>query len=577
MSWSNQQVAQVFRDIATTMEALGEHPFKTQAYARAAETIDALPTSLYDYLEQGTLDDIPGVGPAIAAKISELLTTGTLRYREQLRQEVPDGVLEMVRVVPGVGPKTALRFYRQLGITDVAALEEAARNGRLQTLKGVGAKAEARILQALQARAERSNRFLLGEMLPLAHDLVTALRAACPAISQVSYAGSLRRAAPTVDDLNLVAAAHDPQLVQNALESLPHVAQVEEIGERHYAARLHNGKACSLVVAEPDTWGAILALRTGSTAHCERLQSLAAKQGYILRDDGLWHGGSRVLTPTEAAFYAALGLPFIPPELRENRGEIEAAQAGRLPRLVELSDLRADMHTHSEWSDGQGSIAEFATAALARGYNYYVVTDHSLYMGMVNGLDTARLQAQRAEIDAINVQLQRQGINFRLLQGCEVDILPDGSLALPDETLAGLDWVVASLHVSLRQERPIVTKRLLKAIHNPHVDCIGHPTGRILLRRQGADLDMDAVLEAAAETGTVLEVDGSYPRLDLDAEHVQRAVGMGIRIAIDSDAHHVGELANIEYGVLTARRGWAQPDDVVNCWPWEELVERLKG
>jgi DNA polymerase (family X) len=295
-----------------------------------------------------------------------------------------------------------------------------------------------------------------------------------------------------------------------------------------------------------------------------------------LNESGLHRGDELLPTPTESALFEALGLDWIPPELREDWGEIEAAQNRTLPRLVELGQIRADMHTHSEWSDGRGTVAEVAAAALARGYEYYVISDHSFYMGMVNGLDAERLKQQRAEIDAVNAEMQRRGVNFTLLQGSEVDILPDGSLALPDDVLATLDWVVASLHVSLRQERATVTQRLLNAIRNPHVDCIGHPTGRLLLRRQGADLDIDAVLAAAAETGTVLEIDGAYPRLDLDAEHARRAIAMGIPIVIDSDAHRPAELDGIEYGVLTARRAWARAEDIVNCYSWAEVVERFR-
>ncbi|MDP9313114.1 MAG: DNA polymerase/3'-5' exonuclease PolX [Chloroflexota bacterium] len=573
MQFSNQQVAQVFRDIADSMEVLGENRFKFQAYARAADTIDELPTSLYDYLQASTLDDIAGVGPAISAKITELLTTGELDFRERLRVQVPDGVLQIVRV-PGVGPKTALRLYRELGIADIAALEDAARNGRIRGLKGLGAKLESRVLQGLAAHAEAPNRFLLGEMLPLARELVSAFAAAAPALSEAAYAGSLRRAAPTIGNINLVAASAEPQQVLNAFAALPHIASVQAMAERQVEARLHNGKHCTLHVAAPEAWGASLAWLTASPAHRASLLELAAERGLALQNTGLYRDDTLLPTPSEDALYTALGLPMIPPELREGWGEIAAAQAGTLPQLVELRDIRADMHTHTAWSDGRGSVAELAEAALARGYEYYVITDHSFYMGMVNGLDAARLKQQRAEIDAVNADMARRGINFKLLQGSEVDMLPDGSLALADDVLATLDWVVASLHVSLRQERTAVTQRVLNALHSPHVDCIGHLTGRRLLRRQGADLDLDAVFAAAAETGTVLEVDGGYDRLDIDAELVHRAIGMGIRLAIDSDAHRTVDLPNIEYGVLTARRGWASKRDVVNCWPWDEIKPR---
>lgn len=574
MQFSNQQVAHIFRDIADSMEVLGENRFKYQAYSRAADTIDALPTSLYEYLETGTLDDIPGVGPAISAKITELLTTGQMQFRERLREQVPDGVLDIMRV-PGVGPKTALRLYRELNIHDRNALGDAARTGQIRSLKGLGQKLETRILEALAAPADDAPaRFLLGEMLPLARELVAALQRACPNAAEITYAGSLRRGAPTIGDIDLLAAG-DPQIVLNAFAALPQVASVDQISAQRSDAVLHNGKPCTLFVVDPQVWGTALALWTASTAHRQRLFDRAHGRGIALPSTSATTSDGLPAAPNEAAFYDLIGLPLIPPELREDRGEIAAAEAGRLPELIELADLQADMHTHSTWSDGRGSIAEMAETARARGYSHYVVTDHSHYMGIVNGLDPARLKQQRAEIDALNAEFARQKLVFRLLQGIEVDILPDGSLALPDEALATLDWVVASPHVGLRQDRATITQRLLNAIRNPHVDCIGHPTGRKLLTRAGADLDMDQILAAAAETGTVLEVDGAYERLDLDSEYVQRAIGMGIRIAIDSDAHHPRDLAGIEYGVLTARRGWAQATDVVNCWSWEQINEQL--
>ncbi|MDQ5853703.1 MAG: PHP domain-containing protein, partial [Chloroflexota bacterium] len=509
---------------------------------------------------------------AISSKIAELLDTGSLAFYERLRAKVPDGVVDVMRV-PGIGPKTAWRLYQELGVADIEELEAALSAGKIQTLKGLGAKMETRIREGLQKQTSAPGRFLLGEALPLARDLVATYRAAAPGLHDVCYAGSVRRSCPTIGDIDLVAAASDSAAVLDVFLTLPHVAQVEQQAENRVDVRLHNGKSCSLFVVAPDRWGAALVNWTGSGAHRERLAQIAVGHGLTLREDGLWRGDVFVPARTEAVVYEALGLPFVEPELREGRGEIEAARGGRLPALIERVDIRGDLHTHTGWSDGHGTVAEAAEAARARGYSYYAITDHGLYMGMVNGLDAARLQAQRAEIDAVNADYASRGIDFRLLQGIEVDILPDGSLALPDDVLATLDWVVASLHVSLRQDRQTVTERLLQAIRNPHVDCIGHPTGRLLLRRDGADLDMDTILTAAAQSGVVLEVDGSYPRLDLDAEYVKRAIDLGIRIAVDSDAHHPRELDGVDYGVLTARRGWATRRDVVNAWPWEAIEE----
>lgn len=566
----NQQVAAAFYTIADLMELLGEDRFKLQAYRRAADTLADLHIGVTDYYSRGSLDDIPGVGKAIAAKIAQLFETGKIDLLERLKQQVPETVVDVMRV-PGVGPKTAMRLYRELNIADTSALQQAAATGQISTLKGLGKKLEVGILAALAQQQERTERFLLGEALPLAEELLTACRSVDPSISAWSVAGSLRRAAPVVGDIDLLFAAPEPRTTLERLIQVPHVAAVEQIEQNSARLRLHNGCPCSMLVVPPERYGAALVLWTGNDVHRQALQTLADEHGLRLADDGLWQGETLVPSATEGEAYAALGLAYIPPELREGWGEIEAARAGKLPVLIEQHDLQADLHMHTMWSDGGGTVLERAEACLRRGYRYAVITDHSAYMGMVQGLDAARLREQRAEIDAANAELVRRGVDFKLLQGSEVDILPDGTLALPDDVLATLDWVVASLHVSLKQERAAVTERLLRAIRNPHVDCIGHPTGRLLLRRQGADLDMEQVLTAAAETGTVLEIDGAYPRLDLDAEWAHRALGMGIKLAIDSDAHYESELDNIRYGVLTARRSWATAGDVVNTRSWDEL------
>ncbi len=569
-SMSNQQVAEVFARIADAMEARGDDRFKFQAYRRASETLAAVSISLQDYHARKALREIEGVGPAIASKIAELLDTGKMAFYEKLRADVPDGVVDVVRV-PGVGPKTAWRLYKELGITTLESLEAAAKTQQIRTLKGLGAKLEQRILEGLQQQEDGPRRFLLGEALPLAREVRDALRTAAPTLTELEIAGSLRRAAPTIGDLDLVGAAPDPAVVLDAFGGLPYVATVERRTEHEMHTTFHDGKSCSLLVVAPEAWGAALVRWTGSAAHRARLDARAAERGLELRSDGLHRGDKLVDSATEADVYKALDLPFIAPELREDWGEIEAAEQGTLPDLVTLDAIKSDLHTHTEWSDGEGTVAEVAAEAQARGYRFYAITDHGMYMGMVNGLDGERLKQQRVEIDAVNADMRERGVDFQLLQGIEVDILPDGSLALPDDVLATLDWVVASLHVSLRQDRATVTERLLGAIRNPHVDCIGHPTGRLLLRREGADLDMDAILDAAAEMGVVMEIDGSYPRLDLDASIVKQALARGIKLAVDSDAHHPRELNEMVHGVMTARRGWATASDIINTWRWEEI------
>ena len=570
--YSNEQVAGAFRDIADMLELLGEDRFKLQAYRRAADSILDLPISVATYAATDTLETLPGIGKAIAAKIVQLLQTDKIDLHERLQQQVPLGVVAMMRL-SGVGPKTAWRLYQELGIADLAALRAAATQGRIRTLRGLGSKLEATIIQRLD-EAAAPPRFVLHDGLHVAHTLLATWQASGYGIVAASSAGALRRAAPTLADLDLVLAATNPQATLTHLLAAPEVAAVVHQQGTTARINLHNGWSCEVCVVPPALWGAALVLWTGNAAHRDALLRRAAAYGLRLAADGLWRDDTPLPCATEAEVYAALGLPFIAPELREGWGEIEAAERGALPTLIEQSDLRADLHMHTQWSDGGGTVRERADACLARGYRYCVITDHSAYLGLVNGLDGARLRAQRSEIDATNAALVAEGHAFRVLHGCEVDILPDGTLALPDAVLTTLDWVIASPHVSLKQNRAVATARLLQAIRHPQVDCIGHPTGRLLLQRPGLDLDMDAVLAVAAETRTVLEINGGPPRFDLDAEIAHRALGLGIRLALNSDAHHAPDLDNMRYAVLTARRAWATPLQVTNTGDWQHLMRK---
>ncbi|GAC1384050.1 MAG: DNA polymerase/3'-5' exonuclease PolX [Herpetosiphon sp.] len=573
---SNQQVAATFRAIGDLMELLGEDRFKSQAYRRAAETISDMPHAVADFYQRSALEELPGIGKAIAAKIGQLMETGKIDLYERLKQQVPEGVVAVMHVT-GVGPKRAMQLYKELGIVDVVGLHAAATAGRIRTLKGLGARLEATILQALDEPGEEADGMLLGDALALAHEVLQALIESDSTIEGGAVAGDARRGSAVVRELALVVWADDGHGVLSRLEHAAVVAAVEARAEGTALVRLHTGMRCNVVVAPPANRGCAWVLATGNAAHVARVSGAAGQRGLELRADGLWRGGERIPTADEPEVYVTIGMPWIAPELREEHGEWEAAVAGQLPALIELHDIQADLHMHTEWSDGGGTIAERAEACIARGYRYCAITDHGAYMGMVQGLDGKRLREQRAEIDAVNRQLEAAGIEFRVLQGCEVDILPDGELALPDEVLAQLDWVVASLHVGLKQDRATVTERLLRAIRSPHVDCIGHPTGRLLLKRRGADLEMEQILAAAKETGTVLEIDGAYQRLDLDSEVARQAIGMGIKIAIDSDAHRDSEMENMRFGVMTARRAWATSEDVINTWPWERVASLRKG
>jgi len=565
----NQEVARIFATMADILAIQGENPHRIMAYQRAAENVAALDRPLEEVWRAGELETIPGIGKTLAEKIDELMRTGRLEAYEKLRAQVPEGVLALLQV-PDVGPKRAALFWKQLGITSIEALEEAARAGRLRDLPGMGARSEEKVLAGIEALKRRSGRIPLGVAWPLAVAMLEELRHV-PGVVQVAPAGSLRRMRETVGDLDLLAAAENPEPVMARFRTLPQVAEVLLSGATKTSIRTHDGLQADLRVLEPARWGTALQYFTGSQAHNIHLRGLALEQGFSLSEYALKkEDGTEILCATEEEVYETLGLPLIPPELREDRGEIEAALAGRLPDLIELDDLKGDLQFHTTWSDGRNSLLEMAQAAQARGLKYALVTDHSRSLGVTGGLTVERLREQRAEIAEVN---RKMGGKFRLLAGVEVEIRADGTLDLPDEALAELDLVVAAVHSALRQSREQVTARLLAAIRNPHVDVIAHPTGRLLGEREGADVDMEAVFRAAAETGVALEINAHPSRLDLNDVHVRRAVELGVKLAINSDAHSTGGFDVLPFGVATARRGWARAGDVVNTWGVRKLLD----
>jgi DNA polymerase (family 10) len=564
---TNRELADIFQRIGDMLDILGENRFKVLAYRRAAENILNLGQDIRAYWQAGTLQEIPGIGQAIAEKIDELLTTGRLEFYERLEDQVPAGVVSLLDI-PDVGPKTAKLLWEELGLQSVAEVEAAARAGQIRTLKGMGAKSEAKILAGIELLNRRSDRIPLGTAWPVAVDLLEGLKAHCDEVLDATVAGSLRRMRATIGDIDLLAASASPAAVMRAFSGHPRVAEVMLSGPTKTTVRLQNGLQVDLRVLDPQHWGAALQYFTGSQAHNVRVREIAQKQGLSLSEYGFKRqDGGEILCSTEEEVYATLGLPWVPPELREDRGEIQAALAGDLPRLVEWGDVRGDLHAHTDWSDGAGTLAEMAEAARAKGYRYLLISDHTQSLGVANGLTVERLHAQRAEIDALNAQ----GDDFTLLQGCELEIKADGSLDFDDEVLAGLDFVVASVHTSLRQDRETITARMLNAVRNPYVDVIGHPSGRILGQREESAVDLDAVIEAAAGTGTALEVNSIPSRLDLDDVHVRRARELGVKIAINSDAHHPGGLDSLAYGLATARRGWATAGDVLNTMTLDQL------
>ncbi|MDI3280643.1 MAG: DNA polymerase/3'-5' exonuclease PolX [Bacillota bacterium] len=567
----NYEVVWILEEIADLLELAGENPFKARAYRRAARSLEALDRPIGELVAEGSLREVPGVGEAIAGKIAELVTTGRLAYLERLRAQVPPGLKEML-AIPGVGPRLARLFYEELKIDSIAALEEAARAQRLRELRGVGAKVELNILQGIQRLRERPARVPLGVVLPIGEEIRAAL-AGLPGVRRAELAGSARRRRDTVGDLDFLVAAEDAAPVMAFFTRLPVGDEVLAQGEKKASVLHRGGFQMDLRVVRPEEFAPAWLYFTGSKEHNIRLRGLAQEKGYKLNEYGLFALPEEKPVPaeSEADLYRALGLPFIEPELREDRGEIEAARAGALPVLIERRELRGDLHVHSRWSDGTAALKDLKAAAAARGYEYLAICDHSKSLGIARGLDVQRLRAQWEEIDALNA---RGGV--RLLKGVEVDILADGRLDLPDEVLAELDVVVASVHTGLKQEAEQLWRRVEGALRNPHVDILAHPSGRLLGQREASALDLERVIALAAETGTALEINSFPDRLDLTDLMARRAAEAGVALVINTDAHAVDQLDYIEYGVATARRGWIGARHVLNTLPLTELLARLE-
>lgn len=571
---NNREIAQTFERVADMLAIRGDQIHRILAYRRAAENIRELGRDLHLIDEEGGLTDIPGIGATLAAKIEEMLVTDRLEFYERLAEEIPPSLVEMLRV-EGLGPKRVKQIYDSLGITTLDELTEAARQGELRNLPGLGAKSEAKIVANIEALARHGDdRFPLAIAWPVAHEILSELQR-LPQVQRGAVAGSLRRMRETTGDIDLLVASDDWEPIMTAFRELKIVETVLGSGSTKTSVLLLNGLQADLRVLPAERWGTLLSYFTGSKDHNVRLRELALKRGLSLNEHAFTpqNGGPEILCATEQEVYSVLGMPYIPPTLREDRGEIEAALAGTLPQLIQEGDMLADLHMHTTSSDGRQNAREMAEGARERGLRYVAITDHSASLGIANGLSVDRLRQQAAEIAELNDQL---GDDFRLLHGSEVEIKADGSLDYSDEVLAELDFVIASLHVGLSQPRETVTRRLVSAIENPNVDMIAHPTGRLMPGRYGADLDMDKVLKAAARTGTIMEINANPERLDLRDSHVRRALELGVKLAINTDAHHTDQLDLMHFGVATAQRGWAEATDVVNTWAVDELIAYLE-
>jgi DNA polymerase (family 10) len=570
---NNRQLAETFTLIANLLEIKGEIIYKTLAYRKASESLMSLGREASEYWKEGKLEEIPGVGKAIAEKIDELLQTGKLEFLEKLKKEVPPELATWL-AVPSLGPKKIAMIWKTLDITTLPELEAAAREGTLRDMPGMGAKSESAILEGIASLGRRSARIPLGHAYPLALEIIERLKSV-EGVVDAQPTGSLRRMRSTVGDLDLLVAAKDSTPVMDAFVKLPRVNRVLGKGPTKSSIEFNDGVRAQVWVLPPEQFGTALVYATGSKDHNVRLREIALAKGLSLSEHFFLKlkGEDKIFCTTEEEVYETLGLPWIPPEMREDRGEIQAAKAGKLPKLLEIKNIRADLQTHSNYSDGKLTMLEMAKAAAKRGIKVIAFTDHSVSLGVTGGLSMERHKVQAAEIKKIQKQL---GDKILVLHATEVEIKADGSLDYPDEFLGTLDLVVASMHTGLRQPREKVTQRTINAIRNPHVDIIGHPTGRLIPDREAADLDMDAVLAAAAETGVALEINAHPSRLDLDDVYARRAKDLGIPISINTDAHSEADLDMLPYGVATARRAWLEPKDVINCWTKDKLLKWLK-
>ncbi|HEY8392757.1 MAG TPA: DNA polymerase/3'-5' exonuclease PolX [Capillibacterium sp.] len=569
------ELARIFHSIGTLLELKGENPFKVQTYYKAARTVENLTEEITELIREDRLKEIPGFGAALIGKTIEWAKTGTISYYEELRQTTPPGLLELLRL-PGLGPKKIARLNADLGITDLETLEAACRENKLTTLPGFGPKTQGKILAGLQFLKEHRNCFLWTEGMEWARKLQEYL-AAHPKASQVEIAGDLRRGQPVADRIDLVAATTDPPAVAAALTASEfnqdHKAAVHsELGVNETGITLPNNITVHLYAAPPEKFPAVLLYRTGNHPHFEALSRLAAQGGFTLRPDGLFKGEEIISCRDEAELYRHLGLVFIPPELRENLGELEAAAGGSLPAPVRPEDLQGLFHVHTNYSDGLCSLREMVEGAIERGYHYLGIADHSQSAFYAHGLKKAALEKQWVEID----QLNREYPHFKIFKGIEADILPSGELDYDPETLAQFDFVIASVHSHFQMEEAEMTARLLKALDNPYVTMLGHPTGRLLLTRPGYRVDLEAVLEKVAATGRIIEFNANPFRLDLDWRWCRRAKELGIPIAVNPDAHSVAELDLTRTSIPVVRKGWLTKADVFNTRTIREILAYFK-
>ena len=553
----NQEVATILVRIADMLQIKGDNPYKIRAYRKAAESIYHLDEDITILYEKGRIREVPGIGDAVAGKIGEILKNGSCEYYERLSKEMPFGLLDML-AVPGLGHKSVKLIYDNLGIANLDDLLQACERGEIRNIPGLGVKSENNIIKGIAEIKQRSNKTGLGIVLPLARNFLNYLLQS-PLIIKAAITGSTRRGKEMVSDIDILVASNDNAALYDFIKDFPAIRQIEQVDHDLIQGELSRGIEFEIIMVAPSDYFHSLVWTTGSKEHRERLFAGVDRQDLIDLQ-------------SETEVYTRLGMEYIAPELRENRGEIEAASTGRLPELIKLPDIKGDLHMHSNWSDGVEKIQDLAAAARSLDYEYIAITDHSKSLTISGGLSAERLQAQGKVIDALNAEADD---SFRILKGIEVDILKTGKLDFPDPVLEGLDIVIASVHSNFKLDADEQTQRIVEAAKNEHVDMIGHLTGRLLSRRSGYEIDVDKIIETCADYHTALEINAHPDRLDIDEHIACKAKEYGVKIAINSDAHHRNELKLMAYGVTTARRGWLEPDDVLNTLSPEKLLIAL--
>jgi len=569
---ANAEVAAILYEIGEILTVKDDR-FRSRAYLLAAQRITSLTEDIKKVKDRGELDKIPGVGKSIAATITEVLDTGESKVLEELRESLPPGVRRLMEL-EGVGPKNAMRLVEELKLSSIDDLEKAAREGKVRELKGFGEKKEQNILQSISDYRNRQTRFLLGAIMPVVDDIL-AWMSESPAVLRADVAGSYRRRRETIGDLDLLVASNEPNEASKRFIGMPPVERIVSQGSTKSTVFLKGHLQVDCRVVPPEAYGAALQYFTGSKDHNVKLRTIGVKLGYKLNEYGLFRreDDSLVASETEKAIYRALGMDYVEPELRENRGEIEAALEHKLPKLIELSEVRGDLHCHSNWSEGTMTIKEVVEKAKDLGLSYVAITDHSKSLGIAHGLDEKRLKEQGKEIEAINDELE----DFTVVKGIECDIKADGSMDLSDSSLADLDIVVASIHSGFKNDEETMTNRLISAIHNEHVDIIGHPTGRIIQKRKPYPLNLDKVIEEAASQHVALEINAYPERLDLDDVSSRKTMEAGALVSIGTDAHALNQMEFLPLGVSVARRGWLTAKDVANTWTAKELLRLRRG